>query len=66
MTLSFQTQEYSIDPQKIIILLMQGEGKGRKSLFVNALGNYHKGLPSPKFAATLSKLKYAKLFRVLM
>lgn len=43
---------------------MQGEGKERKPLFINASGNYHKGLLSPKFAATLSKLKYAKLFRV--
>lgn len=45
---------------------MPGEGKGRKSFSINASGNYHKGLLSLKFTATLSKLKYAQLFRMLM
>lgn len=42
-------------PSEIIILLMQEEGKVEKPFSINASGNYHKGLPSPKFAATLSK-----------
>lgn len=45
---------------------MQGEGKGRKTPSSKASGKCHKGLLSPRYVENFSKLKYAKLFRVLM